>query len=488
MKTPRRKKGSSMKNTRKVAVALGAFALMALAASCTNKASNSSGNSAASVQAYNSPTASCAIMNGSTTLLTVTNLTSSSPVLFTPPEAPVSISIDCSKSIPHSPGSSLSGTYSVNGSSTSTSLLNLKSGSPIVFGAPGKNSITINLVDSAGLITTVTFSMPVSCNAANYPALKGPTGVSVSQGSSGPGFFNVALNGAGAGGGGGPYQYAIDLNGDGRFDYYTAQNATPAYWNTGTSWLNMYNFYGGNRPISIQTYDTACQFLRTDNFAENWSASLLPVQSGAMNAIPPVEPYSYLQANVSSGSGSTDPAEAVSPFNAQDTTGSRVTCNFSEQGSNGVASTWSYTIQATNYYNDGVSTDQGALTESMTLAMQGNVSNLGPVSVPMQSVSYQTQASMNGVYQQYSYNMPSAGCTAFVQVIPGAVPGPCPSGETGVAWGGGTVMGTFSCDGMASTPSGRSLNLDKGYFYCPFIQGSSCVGGGQEGGGPPPSF
>lgn len=495
--SPCQKRGVDMKNSKRIAVACGAVGLMIFAANCT-KQSSSSNNSAAGNQSYQSPSGSCQISNNGTVLLTVTNsgLSQNFNGLFQPPQAPGIPTFNCSGSASHAPAPQnvLSATYSVNGGPATAFNNGLQASGAVLnayFANPGANTVVITLMDGAGLQTVMTFQLPVSCNPASYPnffgAGGGPSGVNVAAGANGPGWFNFTLQG-GASGGKGPYVYAMDFNGDGRMDFN--DTSTPVYWSSPGAaplgWWDIYNFYSGTRPVVVQSYDQGCQFLRTDTFSVNW-APLLPAQTG-WPTVPASQPaYSYLQANVSPGAGNTppDPAETVTPFNAQDATATRVSCQFSEQGNNGVPTAYLYNIAAVNTYSDGVQADQGPLTESSSLSFQASPVNTLQTGLPLQSVTYQTSASFNGQYQQYAYNMGNTPCTVNVIFLPGA-PGPCQgTGQTGLTWGGGTATGTFSCDGMQSNPGGRTLNLDQGYFYCAFAAGSSCVGGGQEGGSSP---
>jgi hypothetical protein len=517
-----------MINYKKVALAVGALSLMAIGASCTKQASTSSNSTAASVTQYQNPSVSCQVNlvppSGSpTTLLTVTNITQSSPGLFTPPQAAAQIAFNCVGSQGHSPNSTLSAAYSVNGgpmtafngglSDTNDVNLNFKN--------PGANSITLNLTDSAGLVTSVTFAMPVSCNPSKYPTLNGPTGMTVSAGSLGSGYANVVFSGNGSGGGGGPYQYSIDVNGDGagvgRFDYYSptpnSSSPPPEYWNPNPNWQNVYNFYSGQRNIYVQTYDTACQFMTTTTVPYNWSTGVLSgAQTGPMtyvpSSIPPQEPYFYMQGNVSGSSG--DPAENVTPFDARempnpngsgDFVQTHVICTWADQGGSNSPTQGAFSIQAINTYSDGVGADNGPMTESMSMSWnipENGSLNLGPQSVSLQSMTYQTSASPNGAFiivqgkpvplAQYSYNM-NSGCSAYVQVTRVTAPATCAGqSNNGYTWGNAIVQGIYSCDNMASNPSGRTINIDKGYFYCQVGPGDNCVGGGQEGGTTPTGF
>jgi hypothetical protein len=238
--------------------------------------------------------------------------------------------------------------------------------------------------------------------------------------------------------------------------------------------------------------------MKTFNYSYNWSTGVLSgAQTGPATTIPPTESYFYMQANVSSLSSSNDPAEAVTPFDAResgiDPNSKHVICNWSESQNSSGNPQGQFTITASNTYNDGVANDASQLNESMSLSFNipDTGATLGPETLNLSSMTYQTSASPGG-YLQYSYSM-NTGCTAYVQVTRLQAVGTCTtSPNSGYEWPQATIQGTFSCPNLASQANGsstkRNLSLQNGYFYCQTSVGSNCVGGGQEGGSPPTGF
>ena len=344
--------------------------------------------------------------------------------------------------------------------------------------------MSLNVTDASGNVSTVAFTLPVSCNSSTYPPIAlNMSQMTITAGAGGPGYVNVSIPGA-TGGSGGAFTYAIDLNGDGRFDDYNQQ-----YWNPSTSFTNMYTLYNGVRTVQVTAFDNNCQFEQTFSKQVDFSQVLPAIQSGTMAT---QTSYYYLQGNVSSLSNSTDPADNVAPFDGMENavgTPQHVLCSYA----NG-----QFNITAANTYADGnTASSESLIKQQMELGWAitdpGTAGSISQNNVPLTNLNYQTAASPDGLYNQYTYQMDTA-CTANVQVSRQTANQPCAAGQTGSQSPVTTILGTYSCPHLTAPavspdPKSRAVQVTSGYFYCQVAPANNCVGGGQGGGGqPPPQF
>jgi hypothetical protein len=462
-----------------------------LGVSCTGLQNpNSAGSTSSATQFVQTPIVHCTVTNVGTNnvLMRVDDLTQASNYSVGA-IAPATIKVDCGQSASAS-GGLVNLSLSVNGGS----FVPLSSAYQNIIANPSLEQYSVKATDpGTGAVSTVAFSVPIQCDSTKYPAISLNTAqIAVTAGSS-AGYVNISAPAA-SGGAGGPYNYAIDINGDGRFDDYKQSYWNSASANSSPSWQNVYNLYNGTRSVQITVFDTACQFEKTFQTNVNYLPILPAIQKGAMAA---QESYMYIQGDVATLSNSTDPADTVSqavnasgPFDAMDDgkepDGTQhIRCNYN----NGV-----YQMDGFNTYSDGNTTNsESLLKQDMSLSWQvndpGNSGSITQSNVPLTSMEYLTAEAPDGSASQYTYQMDSS-CTANVSVQRSQAVQPCPTGESGTQSPVTIILGTFSCPKLASTSpdTTRSISINNGYFYCQVAPSNNCVGGGQSGGTPPIPF
>jgi hypothetical protein len=345
-------------------------------------------------------------------------------------------------------------------------------------------AVTVTVTDSLGLLSTISFNIPVTCDPSklkNGPITYSSNPISVTTGSSGAGYVNVSVA-APAGGSGVGFMYALDVNGDGRFDDYNNQ-----YWSSSPSWQNIYTLYNGTRNVKITAIDNQCLVEQSIVQPINFLPILPAIQSGP-TAQP--ESYYYLQGKVASTSGSTDLADNVNPYDAMDsgTSGNHVRCGYN-YGSNGQGS---LVVTSYNIYTDGGTSNLAALYQGMTLGFNvpldtGGVGTVNQPSTPISTLTYQTSQAPDGSIPGTKYtNASGANCTATAVIVKTPSQGTCASIP------GNQLMmiqmsGTFSCSSLTNGGSPlKTESVNNGYFYCQYDTANNCVGGGGGGGNPPP--
>ncbi len=473
---------------------MGLSSLTAMLMACSPSKLGSGSSSASSVSPsaqYQAPQVNGVVKNMSdnSVMMNVSSLTSANN-LSKPAVAPALVQLDLSKSVAPS-GTALTAQVMV-GTVVQTASSPMKYS--LNFPISGSQSITITLTDGLGIKSITKFSIPVSCDSSKLPAIALNMGaLSITKsGLGGAGFVNVSVPAA-SGGSGAGFLYAIDLNGDGRYDDFNNN-----YWNSASSWSNMYTLYNGTRTVSVTVYDTGCEFEKTFTAPVNYANILDPIQSGATASTS--TPYYYLQANVASASNSGDLAEGVTPFDAMDqhlaNQVTHVNASYPLSAS-GPIYNGDFSMQGSNIYSDG-NTDssvESKLMQDMTLGFQvtgdtgaAGTQNFSNVSVS--TLNYLTAGDPDGIFQQYTYSV-NAGCKANIVITRSQTVTTCTSGS-GVVSTQVTISGTFgSCSlssSTASSPTARNLNISNGYFYVQVAPADNCVGGGQEGGTPPPAF
>lgn len=434
------------------------------------------------------PILDCSVINtaNNAVISRITDLSSSSSYPLNPPSAPVSVRIDCASSS-STVGGSLSFTFKDGGVviPSSGAVANTS------FASPRVAAITVEIRDSkTSAVNSKAFNLPVACNPASYaPLTVNGSALSITAAAQ-PGYVNINFAGV-ASGGTGNYAYAIDLNGDGRFDHYN-QNL----YSSVSSFSNMYTLFAGARNVGIRVLDTGCQFLASGTKNVNFTtASLLPaLETGAMAT---EKPYYYIQGNVvRSVASDTDLANNVSPFQSVEApplSGKRkhVACSYNK---NSMAGKGTFEIKGINSYSEGASE-----TSSSAELVQGTkftVSNItddggtGPyqATATMDNFSYQSAASQDGGASQYIFNMRTP-CSVTTRIVRAQAAVPCQSGE-GIDSPAVQIFGVYSCPLLQTSNGAKSVSMTNGYFFCEVAPADGCIGGGGQGGGgePPIEF
>jgi len=479
---------------------LGLIVLMLLEVGCS-PGSNVGATSAASTGGAQT-TSNAPLIQGSVTnlgnaspLMYVTNITMAAS-LSAPAVAPATITMNFSNSV-SSKDTPVTISMTVNGTPTGPLIGGIYTHT---FTKPGANAIVVTATDSLGNTASAKFSLPVSCNASLYPAISmgspALSGLSITPDTTGgAGYVDVTFPAATGGSGLGPFNYAIDLEGSGRFDFYQNQ-----YWNPTNTFTNMYTLFNGTRAVRIEAFDTGCQMGVVFTKNVNFATILPPEQSGT----PVPESYFYLQGDVTTLSNSTDPADTVSPFDGMEAAATNppqhVLCSYV----NG-----SFLITASNVYSDGntsSSDEQNANSNDSETEQQmelgfnatdnGAAGGFTQNGVQLTSLVYQTPAATDGgPYNQYTYSLgsKSTNCKANVTVTRATAIAPCTTG-TGTMSPTTTIIGTFSCNDITApavspVPNGKDVSVTNAYFYCQVAPVNDCSGGTEGSGGePPPSF
>lgn len=461
---------------------------------CTKQASsgNNSASSASSLnpgQQFQAPNISgnLAPMGGGTSLLSISSLTGanspSNGVL-----APATLTLDLTATVDPAGGTLSSVVTIAGGAGVATQVAPMKWN--LSFANPVLGTVSIVVKDSAGLSSSLSFVIPVQCSAASMAPIVFPANaISVTAGAGGAGYVNISVTPP-SGGSGKGFTYAIDINGDGRMDYYTpnSSGATPIYLNPNPSWQNVYDLYAGSQNITVVAMDNQCQISKTYQQVVNYQSVMPAIQSGALASTS--TPYYYIQGKVGPlSSGDTDPADNVNVFDAmdpgqnQDNSGIHVRCGYSWSASGGGV----LSLSGFNTYNDGNtnSTTEASLQQSMSISMNiPNDNNASVLSISQlnspATVNYQTSAAPDGNYIGSIY---SGSCTASAYIVKATSEGTCGS-SSGMMSGVVTMSGTYSCPSLSA--GNKSVSVQNGYFYCQYNTADNCVGGGQEGGNPPP--
>jgi hypothetical protein len=462
-----------------------AVVITALGVGCS-KTPSSNSNSAASLNpglAYQSPsiTGTLTPMGGGSSS-SISNLLGSS-YSINAVTAPATLTLDLSKSSAPS-GTAVTSNVTIATGGTVTALGGQKFS--LSFPNPILGAVTIAMTDGLGLTSTVSFNVPVTCNAAalaNGPITFSANPITVTAAAS-AGYVNVSVA-APTGGSGSGFMYAIDINGDGRFD---DQNQT--YWSTTPTWSNVYTLYNGTRNVKVTAIDSKCQVEQSVTQAVNFAPILPAMQTGATAQI---EGYYYLQGQVDTLSGSADTADTVHAYDAMDAggQGSHVRCGYN-YGSNGQGS---LSVNSYNVYSDGGSSSvEASMAQVMDIAFNvpADTGGLGTVtqsSTPVSTLTYQTAQSPDGAFSGSSYsNDGNATCTATAKIVKTPSQGTCatiPNNQLMMI----QMSGTYSCSSLSTGGvSSKSVKVTNGYFYCQYDTADNCVGGGQEGGNPPPQF
>jgi hypothetical protein len=473
-----------MKNKNCLLIASG-IAVIGVLGGCTSaKNTNASNSQVSAVLLSQSPLVNCTLtnLNNGLMLMRVSNLTQASNYSVPPIKGSV-VKFDCSRSVA-SDGTSVSVSIGQNNGA-----LVPVSGNQYqqLYSNSGLNTIVISAMDSKGQSSNVSFKLPISCDPASTPPITmNLSNISFSQGSSGPGYLNINLPAAsgGRGNSGDSFMYAIDLNGDGRFDDYQTQ-----YWNTTTSYTNMYTLFNRVRTVSVTAFDTGCELEQTFTANIDFSKVLPAMQTGAM-----AQPasYYYVQGQIDTLSNSTDASETVHPFDAMEAPINNplhVICSYRKGA---------FDIIGANTYSDGnLTSAESLLKQGIEIAWTVNDPGTGAGvvantnNIPITKLNYKTAASPDALYSQWDYKMDSA-CTTNVVITRQQADQPCTGDQTGELAAAVTIQGTYSCPHLtASTNSvSRSVKITNGYFYCQTSATNNCIGGGGGGGGgqPPVPF
>jgi hypothetical protein len=453
---------------------------------CSNKAASNNNNSAASLNpglAFQSPSIDGILTPmGSSSASSITNLLGSS-YSINAVTSPATLTLDLSKSTAPS-GTAISANVAIASGGTVTSLGGMKY--TLNFPNPILGAVTITLTDALGLQSKVSFNVPVTCDPnklTNGPITFSGSPISVTAAAS-AGFVNVSVA-APTGGSGSGFMYALDINGDGRFD---DQNKT--YWSTTNSWQNVYTLYDGARNVKVTAIDSKCQVEQSVTQSVNFANILPAMQTGGTAQ---VESYYYLQGQVDPATTSADPADTVHSYDAMDdgAQGNHVKCNYN-YGSNGQGN---LSIQSYNVYSDGgTSSVEASMAQQMVLGFNvpadtGGVGTVNQGSTPVSTLTYQTAQSPDGNYSGSLYNKDNtANCTATAKIVKTPSQGTCataPSNQVMMI----QMTGTYSCSSLSTGgTTSKSVKVTNGYFYCQYDTAQNCVGSGQEGGNPPPAF
>ncbi len=296
--------------------------------------------------------------------------------------------------------------------------------------------------------------------------------------------------------------YQFDFNGDSQIDPIKVGNTNTL--SSSASIADVYNMYGKARNVAVEVIN---QCGRSKTFISNQSFDQKLIPDGGSAS--PMAFY-YIQASVSAANASSNDsandllyggnasqrntADVLATYDSNVDQFRHVICEYNQ------VSAGSATFKITGLNNYAADTNDTANSSavpydhnlSLTVAniADDEMSNMAATSfdsaagvIKVTSAGYKVSA-IDKAASSDTY-ITSNGCQVKLTVQHGP-PGACTGGTTGIILPAVSIYGDYSCPSLPAA-TGKSVQLKNGHFFCQRGPDPQCVGGGQEGGGPPPA-
>jgi hypothetical protein len=293
------------------------------------------------------------------------------------------------------------------------------------------------------------------------------------------GLFNFNATGA-VSGGTGQYAYSWDFNGDDVLDQFGSQ--TLQLWSTTATATDIFSVYGNSRAVGLMVRDTQCNFIKAASQAKTLNIPRTP--AGTPEA--PVQPYYYIQGDVSGLGGDTTKSVNVA-FTADemppDTGSSKyVKCSYKKTTLSDVAT---FDITAFNHYDDGTNP---RLLHGLRLNIK-NIADTGATGtqnfdLPDIYISNYKTSESSDQFDARDYNK-STLCPTKLHILRSSGANTCEIDGSTISSDVIQVRGEYSCPELKATVGAttKKLKIDHGYFYCQMRYTNQCPGSPGGGGG-----